>query len=117
MTLKLFSFLLLIIFCISCSDFENENIAVNARFENNTLLIENGSNETIYYTVFNEAILPFIDWIPYSSEQNRILPNQLASIAENDIYGFEEGATFIIFYWENVESPYDNLQNIKIDAK
>ena len=101
---------------ISCSAFENENNDPAYRWENDELIVENGSSKTIYYAVFEQEVLSVIDWAPVSTPENEILPNSFTAIKAEDIFDYEDGDTIVLFYWTGSEPPYEIFKSVEIDT-
>lgn len=111
--MKLLSLLILF---ISCSTFENENNDPAYRWEDDRLIVENGSSETIYYAVFEQEVLAVIDWAPVSTPENEIAPNSFTTIQAEDIFDYEDGDTIVLFYWVGSEPPYEIFKSIEIET-
>ena len=101
---------------LSCSSFENENNRIAYRWESNSLIVENGDDENIYYAVFEQELLAVIDWAPFSSEENRILGKNFVRITKKDIIGYDDGDTVVLFYWKGENPPYEVIESIEIDS-
>lgn len=113
--MKLAIFLFFIV-TISCIEFSNENNTVIPRYENNNLIIENGTADTVYYAAFAENIMQFIDWFPESTTDNQILPNKLVTIPKDRIEGLLDDDTIVVFYWKN-HSPPNDVTTVKVNTK
>tara|TARA_R110002096_G_scaffold237751_1_gene428563 strand:+ start:9951 stop:10301 length:351 start_codon:yes stop_codon:yes gene_type:complete len=112
----LFLLAAVLFFGSSCSNvFENENDSVYAKFSSNNLVISNGSNEVVYYAVFEQGSLAVIDWVPFSSKENRILPSTSISVKKEDIYAYKDGKKVVLFYWKDTGSAIQNMQQVVID--
>ncbi len=88
---------------ISCDGFftnENDIHPVEATFLENELLIRNGLNHDIYYFAVDEDIAAQILWVPFVTEQNRIIKNQAKKInLEDNTFLTKENPT-IVYYWD-----------------
>ncbi len=101
---------------LSCTGFQNENGMVAYRWEEESLIIENGFSESVYYAVFDQDVLAVIDWVPVSTEENRLLPDDIRVINQEEIFGYEEGNNIVLFYWRNDEPPYEGFENVIIET-
>ncbi len=102
----------------SCSNvFENENDSVDARFSSEYLVISNGLNEAVYYAVFEQGSLAFTDWIPLSTKENRLNPDETIRLKKDDIHFYKEGRKVVVFYWTdtNVDSAYNSMEHVVIE--
>lgn len=104
----------LFIVAISCSVFENENNKLAYRWDKDALIVENGSQDTLYYAIFEQESLVLIDWIPFSSPENELLPNSFIRINSNVIPEYEDKV--VLFYWKGAEPPYEDFKNVVIKS-
>lgn len=63
------------------------------------LTVFNSSDQSIYYAVFDQSILPYILWAPISSEENKILSFHKKSFVVSDILNEDKTTGTIIFYF------------------
>ena len=108
-------FLLPILF-ISCSALENENNELTYRWDQNSLVLENGTQNTLYYAVFEQESLAIIDWMPISTSENQLLPNSFIRINGDDIYDYEDGDKLVLYYWEGEREPFSFFKNVVIET-
>ncbi len=93
---------------LGCSIFEDEN-EVNASFTRNELLVQNGTNSSVYIFAVDQETAAVIDWAPVSSDENRVSANNSRSFDKSTIVGFEEGEPVIVYYWFDPEEEIFNF--------
>ncbi len=102
-------------FC-SESPFQNENGEVFAEISNNELLIMNGRAEAIHFAMFEQNLLAVIDWIPQSTDENRIGPAESIRMHVEKIPGYaEEGDKVVLYYWTGDAGPKDLFRSIVLE--
>lgn len=104
----------LAVFAFSCSGLENENNDLAYRWDQEALIVENGTQDTFYYAVFEQESLAVIDWIPFSSSENELLPNSFIRIKEADIPEYKGGDKVVLFYWKGSNRPYEDFTSVVI---
>lgn len=107
---------LLPVLLISCLALENENNELTYRWDQNSLVLENGTQNTLYYAVFEQESLALIDWLPTSTSENQLLPNSFIRINGDDIYNYEGGDKLVLYYWKGVTEPFSFFETVVIDT-
>lgn len=105
-------FLLLLI--ISCVDVSNSTEGVSGTWKNKKVMIENGSTSSIYYFAVEQGTSEVINWAPHSSNENKVESFSNLVLDENDIYGFENGKTVIIYYWSVKDPSLDQIESLAV---
>lgn len=99
------SMLFVFIAFTSCDLFNNENdlVKVTSSIYEGELTIRNGLPIDVYYFAIDQESLPYIDWAPLVSEQNKLIPEAFVSIdmkAENSPISYDDGETIVVYYWD-----------------
>jgi len=94
------TFLGLLITCVSCSLFDNEQASVSAVIENEELIIRNGLPTDMYYFAAPQSVLAVILWAPLVEEENRIRAGESKSFRLTDIYPDFEEDPIVVYYWD-----------------
>lgn len=85
---------------LACSNpFTSNDGEVVIDLDEPELKITNRLNQDIYYAVFDPDVAAVIDWIPTSTEDNRIKPDGSVVISTSDIEQHEVGDKVQVFYW------------------
>lgn len=79
--------------------FNNEQEAIWAHIDGDSIIIKNGFTEERYYAVFDESWLATINWAPAVGEKNRIESKETVLLPLENIIKQEHGK-IIVFYWD-----------------
>tara|TARA_R110000868_G_scaffold274224_1_gene533442 strand:- start:661 stop:975 length:315 start_codon:yes stop_codon:yes gene_type:complete len=99
---------------LSCSAFENGYCP--KKCVKHKLVLENGTQDTMEYAVFEQETLHILDWIAESTTENQILPNTFLKINGSDIPGYEEGKTIVLFYWTGTNPFFGISEEVVIET-
>lgn len=111
---------LLIFFLVSlfaCStDPTRDEVSVQSSGE--TLVIENDTDEDVYFFAVGATIAPLILWAPSIEESNRVAKDGSRSVSFQNIM-LDENETEILFYWWNAievngEQTNGNIQTMRV---
>lgn len=81
-----------------------------------SLLVKNEFPEPVYYFVVESGTAAAILWAPTSSEENRINPGQQKEIKFTDIYGYEDEARILFYYWTGENPDQESIMNKSIET-
>lgn len=102
---------------ISCSDnplaFKSDEIDVLV--SKNKMTIINKTENPIFYFVVERETAAAINWVPISSSENEIIPQQNKQLNLNDVFGFKAGRQIIVYYWSDPNPQ--SIKNIVVNTK
>lgn len=79
-----------------------------------SIIITNNSHREIYYTVFDSEVASRTEWVPLSSDRNRIFPKKSTTVSsENDFWPSGKA----IVYWWNSGQKMDDVRSFTIDLR
>jgi hypothetical protein len=90
--------LLLFTFLPACADLGTSVDAVSVSVGHGQLMITNGTDQAIYYAVFEQSILAVIDWAPICRSDNAIPPGHLRSLPA-PAGSFQPSNTAVVYWW------------------
>lgn len=102
----------------SCSDrtIQVDEDEIIGEINENQLSIFNSSDQSIYYAVFDQSLLPFILWAPISSEENRIPGFHKKTFEVSEILRNNNTTGTIIFYfWVEEDQEDVNVKFLSFD--
>lgn len=105
--------LVLILLFSGCSGetIQVEEDEVIGEMSQDQLTIFNSSDQSIYYAIFDQSILPFILWAPISSDENKISGFHKKSFRITDILREGQTTGTIVFYFWTGENPESGAIN------
>ena len=71
---------------------------------NDEIVLINKTGKTIYYAAFEQGVLAIILWAPISRDENRINSGAAKSVPFREIYEFEPGKNFVLYWWTNEQN-------------
>lgn len=109
-------FLMLVSFLAAamCSSEPTMN-QVSAEVVGETLVIENGTDENVYFFAVGATIAPLILWAPSIGEENKVANDGARSVSLQDIM-LDENEAEILFYWWNAIDANGELTNGNIQT-
>jgi hypothetical protein len=93
--MKYFLFLIAALFLAACSH------GLEPAPANDEIVLINKTGETIYYAAFEQGVLAVINWAPISRDENRINSGNAKPVQFSEIYAFEPGKNFVLYWWTN----------------
>lgn len=88
---------------------------VKAEVVGETLVIENGTDEDIYFFAVGATIAPLILWAPLVEEENKVAKESSRSVAFQDI-SMDDNESEILLYWWNAIDANGELTNGNIQT-
>lgn len=85
--------------------------------------VTNKTDQPVYYFVVERAALPSIYWVPISTDENKIEPQQKVTFALEELRTFNDEGDISFFYWEDIWNWEDlplvdvTIPQIVIDPK
>lgn len=83
----------------------------------------NISDQAVYYFAIESVALALIDWVPISTEENRINPRQKFTLSIEELRCCNDEGELSFFYWhgnsnqENYHLYHEYIQHVRIDPK
>lgn len=114
--MKISLWFLFALLTFSCSVFENESNELSYRWEEDLLIVENGTEEVLYYSIFEQESLARINWRAHSTPENQLFPSTDISIDPDDIYDYEDGDNIAFIYWSGTSPSTEELKNMTIES-
>src|SRR5262245_27299379 len=96
----------------SCKKNEEANIICFTR-TSTELKIENNTNKEIYFTAYDQDVLPLIDWIPLCGN-NYIPPHSSLDTSLSSIFAYSPGKPIVVFWWECRGNTPGDMQHVTL---
>lgn len=96
------SYIILLVLSVQCESlFLNENslAEVTAAIQDQELIIRNTQSFNVYIFAVDLETSYLIDWAPYEGEENRIMPGDYRVFSTEDILGYEEDKSVVVYIW------------------
>lgn len=100
-----------------CDDDEFMAGDLTIETKKSSVVLRNGSGESIYFIILERNAVAYVDWIPTINVENAIESGESVKIEYDDILGYDEDAEeLMIYYWKAIEEggelipgPIDNV--------
>ena len=106
-----FFIILLLLIISSCSN-SNDNSDISIISGNNTILVANNTNETIYFHTISKKLQPLALWFPHTEDDKSIQPNSRIILSLEDIDLLPEENELIFYYWTSLTTNSVKSKNI-----
>lgn len=114
---KLVPVLLVLITACSGEPIQVQEDEVIGEIDQNRLTVFNSSDQSIYYALFDQSILPSILWAPISTDENKIPGFHKRSFEISDILrnGTTTG-TIVLFFWVERDPESSDIKFVTFDV-
>lgn len=105
---------IILLFFTSCTDnpYNFQKDGIEFQIKKDKIIVTNQENSNLYYFIVNRNTLPFITWVPISTDDNRIEPFQRKEFLLEEIFGVSEETNEVsFFHWKSEDTePGETLQ-------